>query len=693
MRSPRLLLARRYLVAIFGLGLQDIGVVFEVKAQSDYRAAASASRQAFDSTRSELVVDRADAERTLAENVGDMLSHAEGTVVSRTASASAAPILRGQTGSAVLLMVDELRLNDSLTRPGGNALLNLLDPESVLRIEVVRGPASVLYGSDALGGVVRVVTRALNVEAAREPSARASVAVRGALAERAARIGGYAAGVESRFGAWLSAGRGHTGLVQRGGDLGEQPYTGHEDATFAGRLELVPARKHRIAIALQSGHSWDMPRSDVSTPEDVQTTLSLDRDAMLVKYSGDFAGDVSVRAYAATALRREHRQRVRDSVEDERESVLSYHFGAGVSLLPLDSASLELGVQAVRESVHSSGAETDGADIRYGRGRYVDDSRYDTSAAYGLWSQQLAERWTWLAGVRATFVSALAPPDPLFEDDLQQALDRQLFGVVGSLGTRFDLREDLSWSLSLLSGFRAPNLEDFQAFGGGARGFSIPNADLHEERSWTLETGLKAASQNLQASVFVFGTLLDGLIVRVPTEWDGMSEIEGEPIVRRENASHSTLFGAEAELRAQLDAGPYVAAGASAVWGETTRPDERGRDVDEPASKIPGPQLGVRAGYERASVPLWGELSATFQLPQSRLSESDRMDVRLCADPQACERVAGYVDLTLRGGVRVARYVSLNVALENLLDSGYKTYASGAYAPGRNLVAMLRGSL
>ena len=65
-------------------------------------------------------------------------------VVQRTSSASAAPIVRGLTGNRVLLMLDDLRLNDPLTRPGGHALLNLIDPESVERIELIRGPASVI---------------------------------------------------------------------------------------------------------------------------------------------------------------------------------------------------------------------------------------------------------------------------------------------------------------------------------------------------------------------------------------------------------------------------------------------------------------------------------------------------------------------------------------------------------------------
>jgi len=76
------------------------------------------------------------------------------------------------------------------------------------------------------------------------------------------------------------------------------------------------------------------------------------------------------------------------------------------------------------------------------------------------------------------------------------------------------------------------------------------------------------------------------------------------------------------------------------------------------------------------------------------LSESDRLDVRLCEDgPDDCERVAGYVNLALRAGLRLDESIAITLAADNLLDEAYKSYASGAYAPGRNLVLGVRGSL
>jgi hemoglobin/transferrin/lactoferrin receptor protein len=666
-------------------------------AQEADAATARVPHETFDSIRSEDHVDRARSDEAGAANVGDALEQAEHVTVQRTSSASAAPILRGLTGYRVLLLADDLRLNDALTRSGGNALLNLIDPESVERIEVVRGPASVLHGSDALGGVVRVHTRGTGAAPSAEPTAGATAYARGASAERAVRVQGAVHAVQGRLGARVSGGRGHAGELLRGGGLGEQPFTGSSDWSLASRVEAAPSGAHRLWFSHQSGHLFDVPRTDVSTPDDQQDTMNLDRDAALLGYAGRLS-TLRLRAHAGLALRREFRQRRRGgTIVNERERVLSYSGSVSAVVSPWLHGNLEAGAEAVLEDI-GSGGEIIAADgvITRGRGRYVDGSRYDSYALYALLTHSLTDRLLLLAGARATLVSARAPVDPLFDPAIGRALqlDRRLFGVVGSAGTRYDLNDELALSVSLLSGFRAPNLEDFQALGGGARGFAIPNPELDEERSFTLETGLKLNTRAWQASAFVFGSLLTGLIERVPSTWQGMTEIDGERVQTPENASRSMLLGAELSLVRRTDGGAYAGVAATTTYGETVRPSDDGRDVDEPASKVPPPIFAVQVGFDRPDLPYWAQAVVQTQLPQARLSESDRNDVRICEDgPEDCEQVDGYAVLTLRAGLRLAPGTMLALALENALDAGYKTYASGAYAPGRNVTLAVRGSL
>ena len=670
------------------------------RGQGEPSATARVARDDFQAVRSTETVGRAESDRAAAANVGDALEQAQSVVVQRTSSGSATPIVRGLTGHRVLLVVDELRLNDSLTRPGGSALLNLVDPESVARIELIRGPSSVLYGSDALGGVVHVHTAEVGARPGVEPGVEATAYARGASAERALRLQGAVAGVSGGLGARLSGGRGHAGTLIRGGELGDQPFTGHDDWSFASRLEAAPSSDHRLSLSHQSGHLFDMPRTDVSTAEDRQETKQLDRDSTVLAYHGRFPGhaQLRLRAHAGMVVRREWRQRDREGeTNHERDRVLGYHAGLGVVTNPFATSSLEVGADAVLEDI-GSGSETidPSGVITRQRGRYVDGSRYDTYALYALWSQAFSAAWTAHAGARGTLVDARAPIDPLFAPEIGAArrLDRELLGVVGSLGARYQASAELALVASLLGGFRAPNLEDFQALGGGARGYTVPNPDLDEERSWTLETGVSWDDSQWQHETHLFGTLLTGLIERVLSEFNGMTEIDGVRVQTPENASRSVLLGAETSLVRRTELGLYAGVAANGTWGETRRPDEEGNDVAEPASKVPPPVGALQVGFDPQASPYWLQLVLSGALPQSRLSESDKNDVRICEDgPDDCSRAPGWADLTFRAGLRLDARLLIAFAIENLFDAGYKTYASGAYAPGRNFALAVRGSI
>jgi outer membrane receptor for ferrienterochelin and colicin len=92
------------------------------------------------------------APRTVPEAFHDTT----GVFVQQTNHGGGSPIVRGMIGPQNLILVDGVRLNNSVYRTGPIQYLNLVDPLSLERMEVMRGPGSVLYGSDAMGGVIQL---------------------------------------------------------------------------------------------------------------------------------------------------------------------------------------------------------------------------------------------------------------------------------------------------------------------------------------------------------------------------------------------------------------------------------------------------------------------------------------------------------------------------------------------------------
>ena len=116
-------------------------------------------RELFNTPQAVTLIDPLEIEQTNAPSTPDLFDFATGVYIQKTNLGGGSPFIRGLTGKQVVILVDGVRLNNSFYRYGPHQYLNTIDPNIIERIEVVRGPASVLYGSDALGGTINIITR------------------------------------------------------------------------------------------------------------------------------------------------------------------------------------------------------------------------------------------------------------------------------------------------------------------------------------------------------------------------------------------------------------------------------------------------------------------------------------------------------------------------------------------------------
>ena len=117
-------------------------------------------RRKFEVKRSVDILDEKAIARRQAKSIPDLLDETPGVMVQKTNAGAGAPFLRGMVGPDNLILMDGIRLSNSTYRTGPNQYLGLIDPWSLRAFEVLRGPGSVLYGSDAMGGVLHAITKA-----------------------------------------------------------------------------------------------------------------------------------------------------------------------------------------------------------------------------------------------------------------------------------------------------------------------------------------------------------------------------------------------------------------------------------------------------------------------------------------------------------------------------------------------------
>ena len=105
-----------------------------------------------------IVISRDDIERSMASDVSELLQSHAGLEISRNGGPGQTTTLftRGTESNHTVVLIDGVRINPGTI--GGAALQNIA-PESIERIEIVKGPRSSLYGTDAIGGVVQLFTR------------------------------------------------------------------------------------------------------------------------------------------------------------------------------------------------------------------------------------------------------------------------------------------------------------------------------------------------------------------------------------------------------------------------------------------------------------------------------------------------------------------------------------------------------
>ena len=105
-----------------------------------------------------LVRDRDDLIARPLQTIGESLEGTPGILVQKSSTSQVSPFLRGLTGYQVLNLIDGVRFNNSTFRSGPNQYLAFMEPAQARQVEAVLGPAGSLYGSDAMGGTLQVLT-------------------------------------------------------------------------------------------------------------------------------------------------------------------------------------------------------------------------------------------------------------------------------------------------------------------------------------------------------------------------------------------------------------------------------------------------------------------------------------------------------------------------------------------------------
>lgn len=625
------------------------------------------------------VVTSEDLERRLPSTTPDALMESAGVLVQKTNLGAGAPYVRGLVGNQILVLVDGVRLNNATSRFGPNQYLGTIDPDALASIEVVRGPGSVLYGSDAIGGVVHLMTRQPEFSAGgwqRSIDGRASLSA-GAV-EQGGRLGGALAGPRVAVRGGLSAH--HFADLRAGGNRGTLTPTGYaEVAADAGvAVRLAPA--HLLTATIQTHQQNDVPRWDQVAQRgfaryafDPQT-----RQLVALRYAAQALGWADTASATLSVQRTEERRRIQrgastiDTTETDRVRTVG---------LALDASKrvgrqwqLQAGAEFYADQVASARVDLDtrtGVGLNR-RGLYPDGASASSAAMFG--------RGVWRYGrVRAEAGARYSAFSVSASDAAFQHLELQPSAWVGQGGASLRLTGETLLFGSLAQSFRAPNIDDLSTLGRFDSGIEVPSAHLSPERGLTSEAGLRVRRRSATATVVAFRTTLNDLIDRVRATYEGAATFDGQAVFQKSNVGEARITGWETEFEWLPRRDVVVTAHATMTTGQAlTR--------NEPMRRIPPPNGGLSARWTPRAA-MWAGVSTRWARRQDRLSSGDLADHRI--SPTG---TPAWLTVDAFGALPLGRSTSLVVGVRNLFDGLYRVHGSGIDAPGRTVWVALRTS-
>jgi hemoglobin/transferrin/lactoferrin receptor protein len=645
------------------------------------------------------VLDSTAISERLPNSASDLLRELPGVDVIGTGVNQARPAIRGEQGQRVLLLEDGMRLNNARRQQDFGELPALVDVFQIDRVEVVRGPSSVLYGTDAIGGVINLITRAPQFGAGPSISGRA-----GYQFSSNGGLGKAQAYVDGRQGNWAFE-VGGTGRVA--GDY-TAPAGSYGNVHLAKSTTLMDSgvRDHNVVaylgwrgasgngafakveqyVADNAGFGWIAP-----------ALLPGDQPLIQIRYPHQDFQKLTA-GFNSRALQSAFADKLDVTTYVQRNSrILAQHIfagfgpgtppGSGVDIGTRNWTDLgTIGARLELTKVVDKAILTYGADFFRDNSANTDSSRVSvigfgptqtqiskvpdvpnsTLTSLGFFAQsdfRLTGRFSLILGGRLQSVSSSPEKTAGRIDTLAS---HTLSAAVYSANALYRATDDLSLVASVGRGFRAPNLVERYFNGPTPEGsaFQVQSPALKPETSLNVEGGIKFHSTRVRAEGFLYRSdVSDG----IETDSTG-GTIAGLPVYQNVNVGRIRRTGAEAAADVVFSHGVTVGAN----WSNT-----KSTNVSAPLSPVGdtySTKLNLSLGWRDNTGRFWAEYVLRHN--------GEQKDIMQGSSPVG-DVLPSFTVHAIRGGIRGWRIGSvrqdITVAVNNLANTLYAEAANAGF--------------
>ncbi len=666
------------------------------------------------------------------QTAADMLGSTGEVFIQKSQLGGGSPMIRGFSANRLLYAVDGIRMNTAIFRSGNLHNVISLDVFTLEQAEVLFGPGSILYGSDALGGVMSFQTLNPQFSTNEKLLIKGSATSRYSSAnqEKTQHIHLNIAGRKwsslssftfsdfedlkmGRFGREEYLRNQFVARINGADEIIENPNpriqtpSGYSQINLMQKLKFRPSEKWNFTYAFHYSATSEFSRYDrlLETQSNGLPVFAkwnygpqiwmMNNITINYKSPNKFFDNASFKlAQQFFEESRIDRRLNNNRLRTQTEQVLAYsanfdfekkigknHFYYGVEWV----------FNKVKSRAEAINIVTQNPILVPDR---YPDSKWSSYALYLNYQHVFDQYWILQSGVRVNafdLLSDFTRQLEFFPFDFTKTRSKNQ-SLTGSLGLVCSPSSDWRITGNLSTGFRAPNVDDIgKIFEFVAGQTVVPNTNLRSEYTYNGELNIsKIFSEVLKFDITGFYTYLDNAMVRRPFAVNGQDSIEfgGEKskVFAIQNAAFGRVYGFNAGIEIKPFNGLCIESRYNYQIGK-----EEMDDGTISRSRHAAPAFGItRFTYyqEKFKVQLYTLYSA--QVSFENLNEEERQKPAIYAkDENGNPFSPGWYTVNLKAQYQLFKNLSSSAGVENITDQRYRPYSSGLVAPGRNFIIAL----
>ncbi len=680
-------------------------------------------------------LNKYDILRNNPQTAADLLGQSGAVFIQKSQLGGGSPMIRGFATNRVLLVVDGVRMNNAIYRSGNMQNVISIDALSTEAAEIIFGPGSLIYGSDAIGGVMDFHT--LEPRFSRENKllvkgsvfGRITTANREKTAHFDLNLGWKKCALLSSFSYSrfddLKMGKnggqqsylrteyvkrvGQTDSITQNNDPRIQRFSGYNQVNFLQKVRFKPNKDWDLLYSYTYANTGDAPRYDrliqyrngaLRFAEWYYGPMCWQMHTLQVLHSRKNKLYDDAKLIVAGQDYRESRvDRTRNSSNRNIQSEKVDAISANLDLTKLlRNTQLFYGMEAVFNKVGSAGQQVN---IQTGNAvaaisRYPDGSTWSTMGIYSSIKINPHPKLTMSTGLRYSYNMLEAVFDSTFIRFPFSKASLYDGALTGNAGLVFRPAE--SWQLNgnVSTGYRMPNVDDIgKLFESAPGNVTIPNPGLKAEYAWNFELGIvKNRVGKYRFELNGFFTKMNNAIARRPASFNGQDSILFEGVMSRteslQNVAYATIYGVQ--LSADVFFTPELFIRSHANWLKGKETDDV-KNEQVPLRHAPPFYGSTALKYRKRKYTAELSIQYNSQIKNKDLAPTEQAKKEIYAkDADGKPYSPGWVCLNIKGAYQIIKNLLCTAAWENMTNKMYRPYSSGIVAPGSNLILSLRAT-